>query len=63
MRTSSRVAFAVSRVVFAVAVVLAWRRVLAVPDGRGDVTGLTVATVAGAAGLVLLVVWLQEHER
>ena len=27
---------------------------MAVPDGRGDVTGLSVATVAGAVGLLLL---------
>lgn len=63
MRPSSRVAFAISWVVFAVTVVLAWRKVLAVPDGRGDVNGLLIATVAGAAGLVLLMVWLQDHER
>lgn len=63
MRRSSRVAFAISWVVFVITVVLAWRKVLAVPDGRGDVTGLTVATVAGAGGLVLLMVWLQDHER
>lgn len=63
MRTSSRVAFAVAWCVYATAVVLAWRKVLAVPDGRGDITGLFVATVCGAAGLVLLRAWLQEHER
>lgn len=54
MRPSSRVAFAVAWVVFAATVVLAWRKVLAVPDGRGDVTGLFVATLAGALGLALL---------
>ena len=63
MRPSSRIAFAASWLVFAVTVVLAWRKVLAVPDGRGDVTGLTVATVCGAGGLVLLMIWLQERER
>jgi hypothetical protein len=63
LRTSSRVAFAISWVVFGVTVFLAWRKVLAVPDGRGDIAGLFVATVCGAAGLVLLMVWLQEHER
>jgi hypothetical protein len=63
VRPSSRVAFVISWLVFLVTVVLAWRKVLAVPDGRGDVTGLTVATVAGAGGLVLLMIWLQEHER
>jgi len=63
VRTSSRVAFAVAWCVYSVTVVLAWRKVLAVPDGRGDVTGLTVACVCGAGGLVLLMIWLQEHER
>lgn len=62
MRRSSRVAFAVAWVVFAVTVVLAWRKVLAVPDGRGDVTGLFVATVCGAVALVLLMAWLQDRE-
>lgn len=64
MRPSSRVAFAISWVVYAITLVLAaWRKVPAVPDGRGDVTGLLLATVAGAAGLALLTLWLQEHER
>lgn len=63
MRTSSRVAFAVAWLVFAVTVVLAWRKVLAVPDGRGDTTGLLVATLCGAAGLVLLMIWLQDQGR
>lgn len=63
VRPSSRVAFVISWLVFAVTAVLAWRKVLAVPDGRGDVTGLTIATIAGAGGLVLLMIWLQEHER
>jgi hypothetical protein len=63
VRTSSRVAFAVAWCVYGVTVVLAWRKVLAVPDGRGDVIGLTVATVCGAGGLVLLMIWLQEYER
>ncbi len=63
MRRSSRVAFAIAWVVYGVTVVLAWRKVLAVPDGRGDVTGLFVATVAGAVGLALLGVWLQDYER
>lgn len=63
MRPSSRIAFAVSWLEFAVTVVLAWRKVLAVPDGLGDVTGLFVATVCGAGGLVLLMIWLQDHER
>jgi hypothetical protein len=61
MRRSSRVAFGVSWIVFAVAVVLAWRKVLAAPNG--DVTRLFVATFAGALGLMLLGTWLQEHER
>ena len=45
----------------AVTVVLSWRKVLALPDG--DITRLFIATVAGAAGLALLGVWLQDHER
>lgn len=40
--------------VFAVAVVLSFRKVLAVPEGRGDITGLVIATVAGGLGLALL---------
>ena len=63
VRPSSRVAFTISWLVYAIAVVLAWRKVLAVPDGRGDINGLFVATVAGGFGLVLLGAWLQEHER
>jgi hypothetical protein len=47
--------------VFAVTVVLAWRKVLALPDG--DITRLFIATVAGAVGLALLGAWLQDHER
>lgn len=62
MRRSSQVAFAVAWVVFTVVVALAWRKVLAVPDGRGDVTGLFVATVCGGAGLALLGAWLSHHE-
>ena len=61
MRTSSRIAFAVSWVVFAAAVVLSWRKVTAAPGG--DVTGPFVASLAGAGGLVLLTIWLQDHER
>jgi hypothetical protein len=63
VRTSSRVAFGVAWCVYGLAVVLAWRKVLSVPDGRGDVTGLAVASICGAGGLVLLMIWLQEHER
>jgi hypothetical protein len=48
-------------VVFAVAVVLAWRKVLAAPNG--DLSRLLVATVAGALGLALLGARLQDHER
>lgn len=61
VRPSSRVAFAIAWVVFAVTVVLAWRKVLALPDG--DVTRLSIATVAGAVGLALLGAWLQDYER
>lgn len=63
VRTSSRVAFAIAWAVFLAADIYVWRRVLAVPDGRGDVTGLFVATVCGAAGLGLLMAWMQERER
>lgn len=51
----------VSWVVYAVTVVLAWRKVLAVPNG--NVNGLVVATLAGFLGLGLLGSWLAEHER
>jgi hypothetical protein len=61
VRPSSRIAFAIAWVVFTAAVVFAWRKVLALPDG--DITRLFIATVAGAAGLALLGVWLQDHER
>lgn len=63
MRPSSRVAFAISWMVYTVTVVLAWRKVLAVPDGRGDINGLLVATVAGGLALALLGAWLQDYER
>jgi ABC-type sugar transport system permease subunit len=61
VRPSSRVAFTISWLVFAVAVVLAWRKVLAAPNG--DISRLLVATVAGGLGLTLLGAWLQDHER
>jgi hypothetical protein len=61
VRPSSRIAFAIAWVVFAVTVVLAWRKVLALPNG--DITRLFIATVAGAVGLALLGAWLQDHER
>ena len=61
VRPSSRVAFAISWVVFAVSVVLDWRKVLAAPNG--DISRLLVATVAGGLGLALLGAWLQDHER
>lgn len=63
MRRPSKIAFAISWLVFITAVVLAYRKVLAVPDDRGDVTGLTAATVAGAFGLLLPGAWLQDYER
>jgi hypothetical protein len=34
---------------------------LSVPDGRGDVSGLLVATVDGGLGLALLEDWLRHH--
>jgi hypothetical protein len=46
--------------VFAVTVVLAWRKVLALPDR--DITRLFIATVGGAVGLALLGAWLQDHD-
>jgi hypothetical protein len=63
VRRSSRIAFAVAWVAYVLAAVYAWRKVLGVPDGRGDINGLLIATVAGALGLGLLGSWLQEHER
>lgn len=62
MRSSSKVAFAFAWLVYGVTVMLAWRKVLAVPDARGDVSGLLVATVAGFLGLALLAAWLSDHE-
>jgi hypothetical protein len=63
VRPSSRIAFGFAWGVFTLTVFLAWRKVLAVPDGRGDVNGLLVATVAGAFGLALIGAWVQERER
>jgi hypothetical protein len=63
VRRSSRVAFGISWLVYAVVVVLAWRKVLAVPDGRGDINGLLVATLAGGLALALLGSWIRERER
>jgi hypothetical protein len=63
VRPSSRVAFAMSWIVLALTIFLAWRKVLAVPDGRGDINGLLVATVAGVLGLALLGDWLRRYER
>lgn len=48
---------------FTLAVFLAWRKVVGVPDGRGDVTGLVVATVAGAFGLAIVGAWVQDPQR
>ena len=56
MRRSTRLAFAICWPVFAVMAFLAWRKVLAVPDRRGDITGLLVATICGNAGLTLLAI-------
>jgi hypothetical protein len=63
VRRSSRVAFAIAWAVFLAFVVLVWRRIAAVPEGRGDVTGLVVMAACGAAGLMLLMAWLQDRER
>jgi hypothetical protein len=52
VRRSTRVAFLVAWPVFVLAVVLAWRKVSAAPDG--DVNGLFVATVCGLVGMLLL---------
>lgn len=57
----SRVAFPISWLVFAVAVVLAWRKVLAAPNG--DINRLLVAPLRAVRGLALLGAWLQDHER
>lgn len=38
-------------------------KVLSVPDGRGDIRGLLVATLAGAFGLAFIGVWVQDRER
>lgn len=62
MRRSSQLAFGFAWGVFTLTVFLAWRKVLAVPDGRGDVNSLLVATVAGALGLALVGAWVQDRE-
>lgn len=62
VRRSSRVAFAISWLVLLVAAVLAWTKVLRMPEGRGDVAELLVATLAGALGLLLLMSWLSDYE-
>jgi hypothetical protein len=61
VRRSTRVAFAVCWPVYAGAVVLAWRKVSAAPEGV--VNGLFIATVCSLAGLVLLSLWLQDQGR
>jgi hypothetical protein len=61
VRRSTRIAFAVCWPVYALAVVLAWRKVSAAPNG--DVNGLFVATACGFFGLLLLTVWLQDQGR
>lgn len=47
VRMSSGVAFALS---WLVTVVMAWREVLGVPDGRGDLNGLSSRRSPGSAG-------------
>jgi hypothetical protein len=60
VRPSSRIAFALSWLVFVVTAVLAWRQILSLPDG--DPTMLFVATMAGALGLTCLGSWITDHE-
>jgi hypothetical protein len=53
-------AFAIAGRSTVVTVVLAWRKVSAVPDA--DVNGLGVATTCGFFGLLTLTSWLQDRE-
>lgn len=63
MHRSSAIAFGVAWGVFLCVTFYAWEKVLSVPDSRGDVRGLLVATVAGAFGLAFIGVWVQDRER
>ena len=49
--------------VVVVVVVLAWRRVLDVPEGPGDVSGMTIAPVAGELGLALMGDYVRRKDR
>lgn len=60
LHRSTRIAFAVAWTVYVVAVVLAWRKVTAAPNGHAN--GLFIATVCGFVGLVLMMLWLQDRE-
>lgn len=63
VRRSSAIAFGLSWGVFLCVTFYAWERVLSVPDGRGDIRGLLVATVAGSFGLAFIGAWVQDRER
>lgn len=63
MCRSSATAFGIAWGVFLAVTFYAWEKVLSVPDGRGDVRGLLVATVAGAFGLAFIGVWVQDRDR
>lgn len=57
---ASRAALVVSWAVFITVAAVASRRVLTRDDG--DVSGLVVATLAGALGLIVLASWLLDYE-
>lgn len=59
MLRPTRLAVALCWSFFAITIFLAWRKVMAAPDG--DVTLLFVATACGAAGFALLATWLQDQ--
>lgn len=63
VRRSSAIAFGFAWGVFVAVTFYAWERVLSVPDGRGDLRGLSVATVAGAFGLAFIGAYVQDRER
>ncbi len=59
MLRPTRLALALCWSFFAITVFLAWRKVMAAPEG--DVTLLVVATACEAAGFALLATWLQDQ--